>query len=130
MSSDYKPKGYTSVSPYLLVVDPQAIVDFLVATCDARQLRMHERPDGSILHVEVDIDGSVVMMGGTNPEWPEETCHIHVYVPDVEATFKRAIANGGSEVQKPLKRDDDVDRRCGVKDPGGNTWWFSTQEPA
>lgn len=129
MSSHFKPEGYTSVSPYLLTSDPQAVVDFLAATVDATQLRRHERPDGSIMHVEVDIDGSVVMLGGTNPDWPAETCHLHVYVPDVDATFERALANGGTEVQKPSRRPDDADRRCGVKDPAGNTWWFATQQP-
>jgi uncharacterized glyoxalase superfamily protein PhnB len=55
-------------------------------------------------------------------------CHLHVYVEDVDATYRKALAAGGVPVQEPTQREGDPDRRGGVKDPAGNTWWFATQQ--
>ena len=126
MPKQWKPADYTSVAPYLVTQNAQAIIDFLRATVDATQLRRFDRADGSISHAEVRIDDTVVMVGEPPEGSSSVPSHLHVYVPDVEQTYQRAIANGGESVQAPIRRDD-PDTRCGVKDPGGNTWWFSTQ---
>lgn len=126
MSKDWKPAGYTSVAPYLVTQHAQAIIDFLQTTVNAAPLRRFERPDGSILHAEVRIDDTVVMMGSPPDGIASTPCHLHVYVPDVDQTYQLALANHATSVQPPVRRDD-PDKRCGVKDPGGNTWWFSTQ---
>jgi uncharacterized glyoxalase superfamily protein PhnB len=128
MSHDWKPSGYPSVSPYLITSNAEAVIGFLEATLEAKPLRRYDRPDGTIMHAEVRIDDSVVMFGEAGGEWAPVPCHLHVYVPDVDATYARALKNGGVPVQAPLKKDGDPDRRGGVMDPGGNTWWFSTQE--
>lgn len=125
--NDWKPEGYPMVSAYLITSDAQAVIDFLVATLEAEALRRFEMPDGSIMHAEVRIDDSVVMIGEAGENWPPVPCHIHVYVPDVDRTHARALANGATEVQAPEQKEGDADRRGGVKDPGGNTWWFATQ---
>jgi uncharacterized glyoxalase superfamily protein PhnB len=49
-----------------------------------------------------------------------------VYVPDVDATYRRALDAGGVSVQEPKQKENDPDRRSGVKDPVGNTWWIAT----
>ena len=125
MSKDWKPTNYTSVAPYLVTQNAQAIIDFLRATVDATPLRRFEKPDGSIMHAEVMIDDTVVMMG-ESPEGVSVPCHLHVYVPDVDRTYQLAMANGAESVQAPVRKND-PDKRGGVRDPGGNTWWFSTQ---
>ena len=51
---------------------------------------------------------------------------LHVYVPDVDATYRRALAAGGTGIQAPEQKDD-PDRRAGVQDPAGNVWWIATQ---
>jgi uncharacterized glyoxalase superfamily protein PhnB len=53
--------------------------------------------------------------------------HVHVYVPDVDATYAAALAAGATSVQTPDQRKDDEDKRGGVKDPGGTTWWIATR---
>ncbi len=126
MPKDWKPTDYTSVAPYLVTQSAQAIIDFLRATVDATQLRRVEKSNGSIMHAEVRIDDTVVMMGEPPHGTPSVPCHLHVYVPDVDHTYQVAIANGAESVQAPTRKDD-PDKRCGVRDPGGNTWWFSTQ---
>lgn len=129
MSQNWKPDGYTSVSPYLITENAQEVVDFLQTTLGATPLRRFETPEGSIMHAELDIDGTVVMLGEAGENWPAVPCHLHVYVPDVDATYARALENGGEPLQPPARRDGDLDRRGGVLDPGGNTWWFATQIP-
>lgn len=125
MTSTWKPEGHTSVSPYLITDQPQAVIDFLGAALEAPLLRRFEREDGSVMHAEVRVDDSVVMIGGTAEGFEAVPAHVHVYVPDVDRTYELALANGGQSVQEPQQMDD-LDRRCGVRDPGGTTWWFST----
>ena len=126
MTDAWKPPGYNSVSPYLVTENAQEVIDFLCATLDATPLRRFEREDGSIMHAEVRIDDTVVMIGGAPPGSAAAPCHLHIYVPDVDGTYAAALENGGVSVQEPVQKDD-PDRRSGVTGPGGNTWWFSTQ---
>jgi len=62
--------------------------------------------------------------GGAYPAFP---VWLHVYVPDVDETYRKARAAGGVPVQEPMRKAGDPDKRSGVKDPCGNTWWISTQ---
>lgn len=119
----YKPEGYASVSVYLMVQDAQGVIDFLREALGGETLRRMDNPDGTIMHAEVKIDDSVVMLADVEPPVPS---HIHVYVPDVDAAYNRALRAGGISVQEPVQKGD-PDRRSGVKDPSGNTWWISTQ---
>ena len=128
MTHTWKPPGYNSVSPYLVTKTAQEVIDFLCATLDATPLRRHEAEDGSVMHAEVRIDDTVVMIGEAPQGWEAVPCHVHLYVPDVDGTYALALENGGASVQEPeQKGGGDPDRRSGVKGPGGNTWWFSTQ---
>lgn len=126
MATAYKPPAYSSVSPYLLVAGAQRVIDFLTQAFGAVELRRHNGPDGSIRHAEVRIDDSVVMLADAAENWPAFPSFIHVYVPDVDTTFRRALEAGGMSVQEPEQKGD-PDKRGGVKDPAGNTWWISTQ---
>jgi PhnB protein len=129
MAHAWKPEGYNSVSPYLVTRNAQEVIGFLRATLDAAELTRHAGEDGSIVHAEVRIDDTVVMIGEAGDGWPAAPCHLHVYVPDVDRTYARALSNGGDSVQEPLQKDD-PDRRGGVRGPGGNTWWFGTRLPS
>ena len=126
MNPPPKPEGYSSVSPYLVVDGAQRVIDFLKQTFGATELRRFDKPDGSIMHAEVRIDDTVIMLADGGEAWPAFPAFIHVYVPDVDATYRRALAAGGVSVQEPQQRGD-PDRRGGVKDPAGNTWWMATQ---
>jgi PhnB protein len=126
MSVQSKPHGYSSVSPYLMVNGAQRVVDSLKRTFDAKDLRRYERPAGSIMHTEVRIDDTVVMIADSTPQWPPYAASIHVYVPDVDATYRRAVDAGGVTIQEPSQQSGDPDRRGGVQDPAGNSWWIAT----
>jgi len=127
VSQTWKPDGYSSISPYLITKNASEVLRFLETTLKATPLRRFEMPDGSIMHAEVRVDDTVVMIGEAGDQWPPVPCHVHVYVPDVDRTYALALEHGAVAVQAPTGKDGDPDRRGGVKDPGGNTWWFSTQ---
>jgi PhnB protein len=127
MNIPYKPQGYASVSVYIMANDAQRVIDFLKQTFDAKQTRRTDLPDGSIMHAEVQIDDTVVMIADASDEFPGFPVWLHVYVPDVDATYQRALETGGVSVQEPSQREGEPDRRGGVKDPAGNTWWIATQ---
>ena len=122
-----KPEGYSSVSSYLVVDGARRVIDFLKKAFDATELRRYDMPDGSVMHAEVRIDDTVIMIGEAGGEWPAFPSWLHVYVEDVDATYRRALEAGGVSVQDPQRKEGDTDRRGGVKDPGGNTWWIATQ---
>lgn len=126
MNPPYKPEGYSSVSPYIMANGAQSVIEFLEKAFDARQLRRYDNPDGSIMHAEVQIDDTVVMIADGSEQFPAFPIWMHVYVPDVDATYRRALEAGGISVQEPQQQGD-PDRRGGVKDPAGNTWWIGTQ---
>jgi len=123
----WKPEGYSSVSPYLIVERAQEVIDFMIEVFGGGALRRYEMPDGSIMHAEVRIDDSVIMIGEAGGEWSPQPANLHVYVEDVDATYRRALEAGAVSVQEPERREGDSDRRGGVRDAGGNTWWIATQ---
>ena len=127
MSVAAKPEGYSTVSPYLVVVGAQRVIDFLQRAFDATALRRYERLDGSVMHAEVRIGDTVVMIAEANAQWPAFPSTLHVYVDDVDAVYRRALEAGGVSVQEPTRQQGDPDRRGGVRDPAGNSWFMATQ---
>lgn len=122
----FKPQGYSSVSPYLIVNGAQATIDFLVAVLDAKPLRAILGESGKLGHGEVRIDDTVLMFCDATDGWPAVPAHVHIYVADVDATYARALKAGATPVQEPVQKDD-PDRRGGFRDAGGTTWWVSQQ---
>jgi PhnB protein len=122
----FKPETYTSVAPYLIVNGAEQTIAFLVAVFGAERLRMQPRPDGKLEHGEVRIGDTVVMLTDAADGWPAIPSHVHVYVPDVDATYQRALQAGATSVQEPINKED-ADKRGGFQEPGGTTWWVATQ---
>jgi PhnB protein len=121
----YKPEGYNSLSPYIIVGDAQALLDFLKAVFDAEPFFVHRDDGGEMSHIEIRIDDTVLMIG--QMPGAESEAHVHVYVRDVDDAFARARAAGGTVVQEPVRKQD-ADRRGGIADPTGTVWWLSTQQ--
>jgi uncharacterized glyoxalase superfamily protein PhnB len=121
-----KPIGYNSVSPYLIVDGAAELIDFLISVFDAVELCRFPDESGRVRHAEVRIDDTVVMLADSTEGWPPSTAQIHVYVPDVDQTHRRALAAGAESVQEPVQKEDE-DKRGGVLGPGGVTWWIATR---
>jgi uncharacterized glyoxalase superfamily protein PhnB len=126
MTSSYKPSSHNSVSPYLIVDGASGTIDFLKRVFDAVELMRHKDDEGDIRHAEVRIDDSVVMIADGGDGHPARGSHVHLYVRDVDATYQKALDAGARSVQAPVKKQD-ADKRGGVKDAGGTTWWIATR---
>ena len=125
MTDAYKPAGYTNVSPYLIVDGASRSIDFLTRVFDAKELRRFADDQGKVRHAEVRLGDSVLMIADGAEGWPPIASHVHIYVDDVDATYRRALSAGAQSVQEPAQRGDE-DKRGGVKDAGGTTWWIAT----
>ncbi|HEY6952439.1 MAG TPA: VOC family protein [Bacteroidota bacterium] len=126
MKTTYKPNGYSTVSPYLIVDGAARTIDFLTKVFDAVSLRQIPGPNGKLMHAEVRIDDTVIMLTDGAEGWPPVPSHVHVYVKNVDETYKRALEVGTASVQEPIKGGDE-NKRAAVKDEGGTTWWISTK---
>jgi len=125
--TQYKPVGYSSVSPYLIVNGANATIDFLKRVFGAVELRRFPDESGRLMHAEVRIDDTIVMVADpAPPSWPANPTYVHIYVHDVDATYRKALEAGAESVQEPVKKQDE-DKRGGVKDAGGTTWWIATK---
>lgn len=121
----FKPQGHNSLSPYLIVDDAVATLQFIKAVFDAEPELIHRGEDGSISHAEVRIDDTILMVGQFKGSG--SVAHIHVYVPDVRQSFELAREAGGKVVQEPVRKGD-PDLRGGIVDASGTTWWLSTRQ--
>ncbi|MDT0647529.1 VOC family protein [Zunongwangia sp. F260] len=127
MKKTFKPNGYNSVSPYFVVDGAQKLIDLLVKIFDAEKLREYDMPDGTIMHAEIKIDDSVLMFGNSSDKFPPNKLLTHIYVPNVDNVFQKAIDLGCEPLEKPKEREGDPDRRGSFRDFAGNVWSIGTQ---
>jgi len=125
--SDFKPENYNSLSPYIMVEGAQKFADFAQAVFAAEELRKFKREDGSIMHLEIRIDDTVIMVSDATDDYPANANILHVYVPDADATYKKAIDIGCEGLEAPNHQEGDPDKRGSFLDFAGNYWSVSTQ---
>jgi len=127
MSKEFKPKDYNSVSPYFVVNGAQKLVDLLKMLFNAVEMRRYDTIEGKIMHMEIKIDDSIIMIADRTEQFPANTHLTHVYVTDVDATFNKALELGFVSFDPPIVREGDPDKRGAIKDFAGNIWYISTQ---
>ena len=123
----YKPNNYNSLSPYLIVENAEKLVDLLKTIFGARELRRFDHENGTIAHIELELDDSILMISNSTENYPANTTMLHIYVPDVFKTFDLAIKNGCVIIEKPVNKEGDPDIRGSFYDCAGNYWAVSTQ---
>jgi uncharacterized glyoxalase superfamily protein PhnB len=122
------PDGYHTVTPYLTVRGAGKVIEFLKQAFGAKL--SHEpikRPDGSIMHAQVLIGDSRIMIAEESEMAKATTSTLYLYVPNVDSVYQQAVRAGGSKVMEPM----DMfygDRSGGVKDPSGNSWFIATHK--
>ncbi len=114
---------YRTVTPYLIVADADAELRFLAAAFGALETSVDRRPDGSVMHAQVTIGDSMVMLGQGNAQWPPKAAALYLWVPDVDATYERALAHGATSESAPEDKPYGH-RNAGVVDTNGITWWI------
>jgi PhnB protein len=127
MEITYKPSGYNSLSPYLITDDAERLVDLLKTIFYAAELRRFHHDNGSIAHLELKLDDTVIMISDSTDEYPANTTMLHMYVPDVMKTFELAVSTGCKTVVQPVNQGGDPDTRGAFMDFAGNCWAVSTQ---
>jgi uncharacterized glyoxalase superfamily protein PhnB len=122
------PDGYHTVTPYLVVPRVDGLLDFVKRAFDAKvTMPPMKGPDGKVMHAEVQIGDSRVMMGEASDKHPAMPTMINLYVKDCDAVYQKALGAGAVSAM-PLKDQFYGDRSGGVRDPSGNMWWISTHK--
>ena len=121
------PEGYHTITPYLVVQGAGALLDFMKKAFDAKELERMALPDGTIMHAEVSIGDSRIMIAEENEMAKATPSSLYLYVPNVDGVFQHAVKAGGSTIMEPM----DMfygDRSGSVKDPSGNSWYIATHK--
>jgi len=119
------PEGFHTVTPYLVVKGAAALIEFLKQAFDAQELHVMKDAEGNVRHAEIRIGDSPIMLGESTSQWQPMPAGIYLYVPDTDATYKKAMAAGASSIMEPADQFYG-DRNGGVKDAWGNFWWIGT----
>jgi PhnB protein len=124
------PKGYRTVTPYMIALDGPALMEFAKQAFGAEEKFRTVGAAGG-LHGEVRIGDSMIMMGGGIPgrefKATPNTHAIHLYVADCDAVYKQALQAGATSLDEP--KDQEYGERSGsVKDPAGNYWYIATHQ--
>jgi PhnB protein len=122
------PEGYHAVTPYLTVKGAAKVIDFLKKAFGAKlTYEPVKRPDGAIMHADLKISDSHVMIADESEYAKATASTLYLYVPDVDAMYQQALKAGGESVMEPM----DMfygDRGSCVKDPAGNKWNIATHK--
>lgn len=119
------PDGYHTITPFLVVKDAAAFMEFLKKALSAQEIYRTNSDDGTVMHAEMKIGDSMIMISEASEKFPARPGLFYLYVPDVDASYKQAIEAGAiSEMEPALQFYGD--RNAGVKDNFGNTWWLGT----
>ena len=128
-----KPNGYHSATPYLIVNNAAAAIDFYKRAFGATELVRMEMPGGRVGHAEIKIGDSPIMLADEFPEMNARGPHaiggtpvsIVLYVDDVDAVVKQA-QTAGAKITRPLENQFYGDRTAGLEDPFGHHWHVAT----
>ena len=91
------PDGYHTVTPYLIVPGVARLIDFLKQGFGAKEIERMATPDGRIMHAEIKIGDSIIMMGEPTDEFKPIPASIYLYVDDTDAAYRRALQVGAPQ---------------------------------
>lgn len=127
------PEGFTTVTPHLICAGAAEAIEFYKKAFGAVEQSRLPGPDGKVMHAEMRIGGSAIMLGEEAPEWgalgPKalkgSPVTIHLYVDDAEECVERAV-KAGAKVTMPVADQFWGDRYGKVEDPFGHHWSVAT----
>jgi PhnB protein len=129
------PDGHHTVTPYLAIKNAAKALEFYETAFGAAVRYKLLMPDGRVGHAEIELGDSVIMLADEFPEYGGKApqtlggspVSIHLYVEDVDAFVKRALAAGARE-RKPVEDQFYGDRSGQLEDPFGHLWWVATHK--
>ena len=114
---------YRTITPYLVVPNADVELSFLKAAFGATEVLCHRNADNAVMHAEIAIGDSLVMLGQAGGQWTARAAALYLWVEDVDATYAKALAAGASSESKPEDKPYGH-RNAGVVDQNGVTWWI------
>jgi len=119
------PKELHSITPYLHPKSAPPVIDFLKRAFDAEEIERHQDPQGTVYHAKIRIRDSIIAMGEAHGPYQPMPPALHLYVPDTDAAYRRALEAGATSIDAPSDAGYG-DRYAGVKDPFDNVWYIAT----
>lgn len=119
------PEGYHTITPMLVAEGVPRLIEFLKASFGATELSRIEAEDGHVMHAEIKIGDSRLMIGEAMEGYPPTSTTLYVYGPDADTTYRKALDAGGQSVMEPVDQFWG-DRTACVADSSGNKWWIAT----
>jgi len=116
--------NYNTVMPYLVLQNAAGFIIFMQAVFSASETTKIYRDDDTIMHAQIMVDDSVIMLADSTKQFPAQPAGMFIYVDDADETYYKAIEKGATSIMEPA--DQSYGRSCGVKDPFGNTWWITS----
>jgi len=121
----YVPKGLHDVNVYMHPRRAEPVIAFVKRAFGGEELAKYASPDGVVHHAEIRVGDSVLEMGEAHGPYQPMESMFYLYVPDVDAVYRTALAAGAKSIQEPADQPYG-DRSAGVADPFGNTWYIAT----
>jgi PhnB protein len=126
------PEGYHDVQPYLMFVNTVEAMAFFAQVFGAKEKLCMKSPEGRVVHAEIIIGDSVVMMADEHPEiqafaaphYGGSPVSLMVYVDDCDSTYAKALEVGAKSLREPADQPYG-DRMAGILDPFGYKWWVA-----
>lgn len=119
---------YRTLTPYLVVPDADAEIRFLKTAFGATEAVCERNPDGTVMHAELQIGNSLIMLGQANSQWKALSGSLYLWVPDVDAKYSSALQAGATSLSVPENKPYGH-RNAGVIDQNGITWWIGSPIP-
>ena len=118
-------EAYRTLTPYLVVPDADAEMSFLRHAFGATEVSCQRNSDRTVMHAELKVGDSLVMLGQACGEWQALPAALYVWVPDVDAVYARALEAGAASQSAPEDKPYGH-RNAGVVDRNGITWWIGS----
>ena len=119
-----QPDGFSTLTPYIVADDPEALSDFLKTVFDAEEIGRTQSPGGPIANLQLRIGTCCIMLSQATAKLPAMPGAWYVYVGDADASMQRAKNAGATEILA-VQDMDYGDRQGGVQDAWGHIWWIS-----
>ncbi len=120
----HTPEGLGTVTPYLHPRGAPELIDFLKRAFAAEEMAVHRGPEGTIVHAKIRVGASVIEMGEAHGEWGPMPTMFYLYVDDVDAWYRRALAAGATSMEPPALQPYG-ERRAAVRDAFENQWYLA-----
>lgn len=117
------PGGYQRITPYLILENAEGFLDFTKNVFGAEEKYKAMRSENVIMHAEIKIAGSSIMIADATEQFKKQTAGLFIYVNNCDEVYQSALANRATSLMEPANQE--YGRSAGVTDPYGVTWWIT-----